>query len=150
MYKVCAFTGHRNLKNTDFDGALLARVVRDLAVTGTDTFLCGMAVGFDMEAAECVLELKDKFPVKLVCCLPCLFQYENFGERERERYRKIMNSCDKVFVLAGGYKSGVMHLRDRFLVDNCNVLVSFLRRETGGTHYTVEYARKKNVTVIKL
>lgn len=49
--KVCAFTGHRFLTD-DFDRELLKRVTENLAKNGVKKFLCGMAVGFDMESAK--------------------------------------------------------------------------------------------------
>lgn len=59
MIKSCAFTGHRyELK--DFDAELLERVIKNLIISGVVIFYCGMAVGFDLAAAECVISLKKK------------------------------------------------------------------------------------------
>ena len=57
MDRSCAFTGHR-YDLEELDEALLGRVVKNLITTGIDTFYCGMAVGFDLCAAEKVTELK--------------------------------------------------------------------------------------------
>ena len=54
MIKSCAFTGHRyELK--EFDAELLERVIKNLIISGVVIFYCGMAVGFDLAAAECVI-----------------------------------------------------------------------------------------------
>ena len=148
--KVCAFTGHRNLAGTDFDEHLLERVVSDLVKTGTTRFLCGMAVGFDMKAAQAVLALKEMYDIQLVACLPCLNQSERFSARNKLLYEDILSRCDDVYIFEKEYVSGCMQKRDRYMVDNCDVLVSFLRRNSGGTFYTVNYARKANKKIIEL
>ena len=43
-----------------------------------------------------------------------------------------------------------MFERDRYLVDNSDLLVCFLRKNRGGTFYTVNYARKKGKKIIEL
>lgn len=147
---VCAFTGHRNLTNTDFDELLLERVVENLIKTGTKRFLCGMAVGFDMKAAQAVIALKGKYDIELVACLPCENQSARYSERNKTLYEEILSQCDEVITLAGGYVSGCMHRRDRYLVDNCDTVVSFLRKNSGGTYYTVNYAKKSSKKIIEL
>ena len=148
--KVCAFTGHRDLVNYDFDELLLERVILNLVKNGVTRFLCGMAVGFDMKAAQAVLELKKRYNVELVACLPCSNQSERFSVKNKITYKEILEKCDEVIVLEREYTTGCMFRRDRYLVDNCDVLISFLRKNRGGTYYTVKYAKKENKKVIEL
>ena len=148
--KVCAFTGHRSLAGTDFDEHLLERVVSDLVKTGTTRFLCGMAVGFDMKAAQAVLALKDMYEIELVACLPCANQSERFSARNKKLYNEILARCDDIIIMEMEYKNGCMQERDRYMVDNCDLLVCFLRKSSGGTYYTVNYARKANKKIIEL
>ncbi len=149
MYLNCAFTGHRRSLN-GFDQALLDRVILNLVKGGTQNFYCGMAQGFDLAAAESVLSLKKHYTVNLYACIPCPEQTEGFSESNRIRYERILQNCDGQIILAPAYYKGCMQARDRFLVENCDVLVSFLRRKSGGTYYTVNYAKKSNVPVIEL
>ena len=148
--KVCAFTGHRNLFKTDFDELLLERVVKDLAKNGYNRFLCGMAVGFDLKAAQAVLTLKESYDIELVACLPCANQSERFSEKNKKLYNEILSRCDETIVIEPEYIKGCMQKRDRYLVDNCDVLVAFLRKSSGGTYYTVNYARKQNKKIIEV
>lgn len=147
---VCAFTGHRMLINTDFDVHLLQRVTENLIKTGTKRFLCGMAVGFDMIAARVVLALKERYDVELVACLPCENQSARFSERNKILYKEILSRCDETVILGTEYVSGCMQKRDRYLVDNCDVLVCFLRKDSGGTYYTVNYAKQAGKKIIEL
>lgn len=148
MYLRCSFSGHRKLNGTDFDGELLERVILDLIKTGTKVFYSGMALGFDMIAAECVIKYKNEYGVKLIACLPCRNQSERFGERNKERYENIIKECDEVVVLSEYYHKGCMFVRNRYLADNCDVLVCFLRNDRGGTSYTVRYAEEKGKNII--
>ncbi|MFQ9736830.1 MAG: hypothetical protein ACLR06_03380 [Christensenellaceae bacterium] len=57
----CAFTGHRRL-GEDFDPERLKKEIESCVSRGVSLFYCGMAAGFDLYAAECVVELKESFP----------------------------------------------------------------------------------------
>lgn len=148
--KTCAFTGHRNLVGTDFDELLLRRVVSDLVAGGTTRFLCGMAVGFDMKAAQAVIALKKEKKIELVACIPCENQAERFSAENKRLYCEILGECDDKIIFSKTYSEGCMHRRDRYLVDNCDVLVSFLRKKSGGTYYTVKYALSAGKKIIEL
>ena len=58
--KSCAFTGHRQL-GEDFSLKKLKKSIKTLIEQGVDTFYNGMAMGFDLAAAEMVLILKKKY-----------------------------------------------------------------------------------------
>ncbi len=150
MYKVCAFSGHRNLNAYPLDYSLLDRVTENLIKSGTEKFLCGMALGFDFAAAECVINLKKMYKINLTACIPCADQSAVYSRTGRLRYENILDCCDEVITLSESYTSGCMHGRNRFMVDNSDVLICFLRKKSGGTFYTFNYAKKSGKTVIEL
>lgn len=149
MYENCAFTGHRIL-GKDFDYNLLDRVILNLIKGGTKNFYCGMATGFDMTAAESVLSYKNDFDVNLIACIPCLNQESAYTQKNKERYYKILEKSSEKIVLSEEYYDGCMFVRDRYLVDSCDVLVAYQRRKRGGTSYTVNYAKSKGTNIIEL
>lgn len=149
MYTNCAFTGHRVL-DSQFDVTLLDRVILNLIKSGARNFYCGMAIGFDTEAAEIVLRYKKSYDIRLCACIPCETQSKYFSVKEKRRYEEILSSCDEKIVFYPEYTPGCMQKRDRFLVDNCDVLVAFLRKKYGGTYYTVNYAKKHGKKIIEL
>ena len=71
--KTCAFTGHRILKE-DFDGELLRSVIKQIVEMGYDTFLCGMAIGFDAKCFKILEEIRKERKIKIIACIPCLSQ----------------------------------------------------------------------------
>ena len=71
-------------------------------------FYCGMALGFDMMAAEVVLSLKDKFPdIQLIAVVPFSGQSNRWTSSEQERYHRILAKTDKVVTLSENYSVDV-------------------------------------------
>lgn len=149
MSVVCCFTGHRKCDGLDYN--LMDRVIANLYKSGCRRFLCGMAQGFDLAAAESVLELKKKRPdTELICCLPCEKQSAYYSAADKRRYARILENCTQSVCLAESYFDGCMQVRDRFMVDNSDTVVCFMRHKTGGTYYTCTYAEKCGKKVIEL
>ena len=141
--KTCAFTGHREVKD-DLDIGLLTKTVKEFIEDGYDTFLSGMAMGFDLIAASVVLDLKKDYPhIKLIACVPCSEQERYFSAAEKKKYNYIIEKCDEVKTLSSHFYRGCMQARDRFMVDNCSLVIAYRRTNTGGTHYTVKYAAEQ-------
>lgn len=148
--KTCAFTGHRQLSG-DLDLPFFKKIVTEFIESGYTSFLCGMALGFDMLAAETVLEIKESYPqVKLIACVPCEGQSRYFPPEEKRRYNEIIGRCDEVKVLSAKYYKGCMQVRDRYMVDNSSLLLAYRRTNSGGTDYTVKYALSQNKRICLL
>ena len=73
MNETMAFTGHRSIAPSKA-GQIRQNVrkqIKDLYIKGIRFYLCGMALGFDMLAAEEVLALKETLPsLKLIAVVP--------------------------------------------------------------------------------
>ena len=90
----CCFTGHRPDKMPTGDklGELRLRVrtaAEFLLNRGYDTFITGMAPGFDLFAAEILLHESEFRQVKLICALP----YRCGTERGLPRSTRKMQDC---------------------------------------------------------
>ena len=135
--KVCVFTGHRDLQ-ADFSAKKLKQTILSVIEKGADTFLCGMAMGFDLIAAETVLSLKRKFPqIKLVACVPCLGQEKYFSARDQKRYVAALKKADEQVILSDRYYNGCMQARDKYMAERGDVMIAYCKRKEGGTAYTV-------------
>lgn len=143
---VCAVTGHRVL-SSDFSKEELRAALRALAAAGVRTFLCGMALGFDLLCAEEVLLLREELPVRLVACIPCADQAARYPKSARERYERILDRCDERAVLHERYCDGCMFERNRYMVDRADLLLAYFTGRRGGTKYTVGYAEKRGIPV---
>lgn len=145
--KTCAVTGHRRLPK-DFNSANLGQAILELIDKGFDTFLVGMAVGFDTECFK-ILEIARKaFGVKIIACIPCENQAERFSERQKEEYYRMTRVADQKILLSKEYTNDCMMKRNRFMVDNCSCLLAYLTQNYGGTASTVRYAEKQGVNVV--
>ena len=111
-----AFTGHRRYDG-ECDDALRA-VVRELYGRGFRVFWSGMALGFDLAAAEAVLALRGELPGLWLCCaVPFPGQADRFPEADRLRYMRILDRADEVATLAPRYEPRCYLRRDEFMVE---------------------------------
>ena len=145
--KSVAFTGHREVeKYCDFSARKLYEATESYIKRGATDFYCGMARGFDLLAGECVLSLKKLYPhIKLIAYIPYEKQYEKMKEEEIARYMHLRDCADekKSKVFFDSYVRWCMTYRDDRLVDAADALIAFLRKDKGGTAYTVRKFLKK-------
>ncbi len=152
-HAVC-FTGHRTLPRArlqELQDALSAQIDA-LAQTGMTDFLAGGAVGFDMLAAVCVLNLQYKYPqLRLFLILPCNNHTLSWKEWDLDLFSRICKRADGIhYVTDAPYQTGCMQMRNRFLVDHASVCISYQTSQRGGTAFTVSYAQKKGLPIINM
>jgi len=170
-----AFTGHRT-----YDGqaaAALRATVGELYARGFRTFLCGMAMGFDLAAAEAVLACRASqtasvfspaagsvsafFPephsphmpmpgLRLVAVIPFRGQESRFPAVDRERFRRVLAAADHSVTLSPSYHAGCYAVRNNYLVEHAALLVAWYDGSPGGTHYTVRRALVRGLEFINL
>lgn len=151
--KTCCFTGHREIESADREAlkARLTDAVRAHIARGYRYFGTGGALGFDTLAASVVLSFKEEFPdVVLILVLPCPEQTKYWKSEDIALYEDIMHRADKCVYTAEHYFRGCMQKRNRYLVDQSSACIAYLRRDTGGTAYTVRYAEGKGLDVCLL
>lgn len=151
--KTCCFTGHRHIPPEDRDrlAARLEETVLALIEGGFRFFGAGGALGFDTMAAQTVLRLRERFPqIRLILVLPCLEQTKGWQPADATMYTLIKTRADKVVYTSRAYDRGCMHRRNRHLVDSSAVCVCYLKSDTGGTAYTVNYAETRGLRIIRL
>ncbi len=151
--KTCCFTGHREIpaeKYMYIKGRLDEELER-LIKNGIRVFCAGGAKGFDTVAAMSVLAAKERYPeIKLSLILPCADQAEHWSEIDKLNYEEIKRRADEVTILRDHYTRFCMQQRNRALVDSASVCICYLEKSTGGTAYTVNYAKKSGIKIINL
>lgn len=149
----CCFTGHRKVPPAERQqiSDRLEQTVIELIQSGVCYFGAGGALGFDTMAAQTILKLQKDYPqIKLILVLPCKTQTRGWREKDVEIYESIKKAANKVTYTSEEYTRDCMLKRNRHLVDNSSVCVAYLTEATGGTAYTVDYARKRGIRVINL
>ncbi len=142
----CALTGHRDVP-TNFDKKMLFDDLEAIVRAGYTMFYCGMAMGFDLMALECLIELKSRYHVRVEACIPFPDQAKRFPAAEREKYERLLKACDSQAVLYPTFFPGAFCARDRYMVDRAELLYAYCTKSTGGASYTVHYAISRGVPV---
>ena len=158
--KVCCFTGYRPQKCpwgfNEKDKRFLRvkektkQEIEKAISNGYDTFLCGMAIGFDMMCAEMVLELKNKYPyIRLIGALPCKNQDCKWPIKQQERYRNLLKQLDAIRCVNDEYTGPECMLeRNRYMINNSSIIIALFNGLPGGTKSTIEYAKQQGLEVI--
>lgn len=158
--KTVCFTGHRPQKlpwkfNENDVGCMAMKEIAKLEITnailsGKEHFISGMALGFDMIAAEIVLELKEEYPhISLECAIPCKDQDKMWPAQQKERYKYILSRADKItYVSDKPYFDGCMQNRNKYMIDNSSTLIALFNGLPGGTKQTIDYAKEKGLEVV--
>ena len=121
-----------------------------LITDGYDTFLIGMAIGFDTLCFLQLLKIKKKKNIKIIACIPFDNQSVAFSKEDKILYEKLLKQADEKIYVSHNYSSYCMQKRNKFMVDNSSAIVGFLRRDFGGTFNTLKYAEKKGINIIKV
>ncbi len=155
--EVCCFTGHRPDKlpwgTREDDPACLALKERLMEAVcrayevGCRHFICGMARGCDLYFAEAVLQLRRERPdVTLEGARPCESQADSWPAAERQRYCRILDSCDFETLVQYRYDRGCMMRRNRYMVDRASRIIAVYDGvPRGGTAQTLAYALRQGL-----
>ncbi len=158
-FYTCCFTGHRpknlpwryNEKGLKFfiTKHKLKKIIKSVILSGYNHFITGMALGIDILCAEIVLQYKNKYPhILLECAIPCKNQTQKWGKDSIKRYNKIFQSADKItYVSNSNYYNGCMQKRNKYMVDNSDLIIAVFNGNSGGTKQTIDYAKSKNINI---
>ena len=128
--------------------ALTQKIEFVITEYGITHFISGMAIGVDLDFAEIVLELKDKYPITFECAVPCPNQTLKWKDTDRLRYERILKRADKISFIEKQYTDECMLKRNRYMVDKSELVIAvFNGIEKGGTWYTIKYARETNTDI---
>jgi len=159
----CCFTGYRPSKfpfllnksskeYIDFENRLVETIL-NLVNCSVNEFYCGLAMGFDIIAGECVLLAREIHPdldIKLVCAVPFKGQADNFPPEWKKRYNNLIDNADSIILTSGDYHRGCFAIRNKFMVDASDTVVTWYDGKPGGTKSTLNYAASKGRKIINL
>jgi uncharacterized phage-like protein YoqJ len=151
--KTCCFTGHRTIAPQAYEKVRrrLRQAMENLIERGVVYFGSGGALGFDLLAAETVLDMKAQYPqIRLIMVYPCRNQTAYWPSSEIDRYNAIQKACDKYVYVSQAYTPTCMHQRNRYLVEHSGYCICYLTKPGGGTAFTVQYAREKGLKIVNL
>ncbi len=157
-YKRCAFTGYRPQKMPfgfnesdprciEFK-ARLRDTIENLIGHGYAHFISGGALGMDMFAAEAVLDLKRDYPwIILEMAIPFEAQPSKWTPAYQDRYYRLMDDADMITTISREFTKACLFRRNRYLVDNADLLLAAYDGQPGGTAMTVGYAQEMDIPI---
>ena len=147
MGKTCCGFGHR-IVLVDVDTEL-RKVLQDLIENkGVTCFLTGGLGEFEELFARAVCSMRSEYPqINLCLVVPHLTKSLN-GKRELLSflYDEIILPSE----LDGANKKAAIPLRNRWMIDNSNYVISAVHRDFGGAYEAVAYAARQRVQIIKI
>lgn len=144
-------TGHRPSRSTFPDNDPTLQKLTRLAVSYLKPLEdlitrahTGMATGWDTAFAQACIERHIPF----TAVLPFVGQELRWSAYDQQRYLHLLRYAQEVHVTHHGplpeNRTWLYYKRNSWLVDNCTDLVCLWdKRRTGGTYYTVEYAKSQ-------
>lgn len=149
---IVSVTGHRPERFATESERMGVRCALWAALSdlGPDMLLTGGARGADLWAAQWCVRYADEIGTPLTVVLPFVGHTARWSDEDVKEYDRTMKDGYKCGVLSkieflgsSSRKSAAYFKRNRYLVDNCDLLVAvYDGKPGGGTAYTVDYARK--------
>lgn len=149
--KYCTFAGHREVFVSEIADKIDSEIEKILMKDNAFAFFCGGMGEFDSMCAGAVRSAKrmnrDK-NIRLILVCPymsdSLNKYKEYYETD---YDDIIIPEE---ILESHYKSAITK-RNRWMIDNSDYLIAYVRKDYGGAYNTLKYAQKKEgLTVINL
>jgi uncharacterized phage-like protein YoqJ len=139
-------TGHRKIFNKYYPhkiwNPICAEVVRILEEVNPEKIISGGALGFDSLIIDAAIALHIPYQI----AVPFKGQESMWPLRSQKRYDGYLTKAQEVIIISEGkYEAWKMEIRNRYLVDNCDmVLACYDDSQKGGTGNCVRYAQSKN------
>lgn len=150
----CCFTGHRPEKLRRAEKEIwmdLNREIRIAVHDGLNVFISGMARGVDIDAAEIVLQLRDKgYPVRLICACPYPGFENRWSRTWQNRYGMIIDRADLVRYIRPQYSKDCFQIRNEWMVNHSARVIAVFNGQPSGTKNTIDYALQQGVPVFQI
>lgn len=150
-----AFTGHRTIRPEHLERlkTALAPAIVELYEKGCRDFYCGMAMGFDLLAAEVVIELKAICPkLRLIAAIPFHHQDRFYSETDKTRYQKALAATDERIILTTRYDRNAYRIRNAFMIEHAAHVIAYFDASLlyTGTGQTMRMAERTGCTITNL
>lgn len=134
------FCGHSEIYAQEPVRQWLVKTVEDLIAKGAEVFLLGGYGQFDQIAASVVWELKAKHShIQSILVLPYLDKKIDTSHYDDTTYPPLETVPRRY---------AISH-RNRWMVDNADVVVSYVLYGWGGAATTLEYAERKQKVILR-
>ena len=111
---------------------------------------CRRAVGYDTLAAQILFNLRDTIcpQIKVILVYPFDGFTHFWTDAQRSLYAKLLPRYNKITQVSERNCPAAYLRRNRHLVDHSAYCICYCTRQTGGTAYTVQYARQMGLQIL--
>lgn len=148
---ILAGTGHRPNKLGGYSKAAfdkLVQIAEDYLKTSEVTkVISGMALGWDQALAQAAINCGIPF----LAAVPFKGQEIMWPKESRDKFDELLSKAiEVVYVSSPGYDAYKMQVRNQYMIDNCDIVLTVYDGTPGGTHNCLEYAKLYNKTIVNL
>ncbi len=139
-------SGHRVILEEHYNHVYIEteKVIKELK---PDKIISGLALGFDQLLA--VIGFRNNIPV--LGAIPFVGQESRWSERQKIIYQKIIEKCSETVIVSNGdYAVWKLMDRNKYIVDNSNVIISYFSGKPSGTSNCLNYAKSINKQIINI
>ena len=136
---IVTFCGHSQVTDSKSVRTWLYKIIEDLIGKGADIFYLGGYGDFDSLCASVVRELKKTYPhIKSILVLPYLDKYFDTAGYDETLYPPLESTPRRYCILK----------RNLWMVENTDVVISYIDHDWGGAVKTYNHAKRKGKQVI--
>lgn len=145
-------TGHRPPKLGGYNAETIDRLARlansvICAREDGEMWITGMAQGWDLAIAEACITQGVPFHAGLAHPQ----QDSLWPHEQKERFKRVLSHAANVTIVSDEPSKGAYHVRDHWIVMNCDELVALWNGDrVGGTWATVRSAQKQNRPMVNV
>ena len=144
MKKACCGFGHRNVFENIEDK--LYTSVMSAAERGCEIFYTGAMGEFDSLFSSAVRKAKKTYPnIKLICVKP---YFTNDINIDKDYYAALYDDIIIPDELAGIHPKAAIKARNRWMIDNSDIVLIYTVRNYGGAYEAKQYAQHENKAII--
>lgn len=116
------------------------------------TLISGMALGVDTIYWQAAKELREENrSIKIEAAIPFEGQEKRWNAHSQQEYKNMLEQSDIVTIVSpGGYAAYKMESRNRYMVNNADIVIAVFNGKAGGTAKCIDYAEKQNKTIINI
>lgn len=148
--RTCTFAGHACVYSTYVRQQLEAEIEAFISGTDPAVFYVGGRGDFDRMASAAVRTIKERYRDKKIQ-LYLVEPYMREGlNRDKDHNKMLYDGVIIPHELLGIHPKAAITKRNRWMVDQSDLLIAFVQRDFGGAYEMLKYARRKNVTVVNI
>jgi uncharacterized phage-like protein YoqJ len=141
---VIAGTGHRPVSlggyGPDARIRLAEFAIEQLQELKPRKVISGMAIGWDTALAQAALSLR----IPYIAAIPFFGQEKLWSHADQQMYLKLVQDASEVVIVCqGGFESHKMQIRNRWMVDRCDLVLALWNGRAGGTGNCVRYVEER-------